>query len=135
MKSFNSREYWGEFALNWFFYLTLILIMLNAVNGIIVDTFQQLREDKIKRDFQRANVCFVCTLNRHYFEFRGEDYQRHIEKHHNISSYLFYLIKIKSTNKYDLNAADTHVLQCFEEKKTDFFPIKQCLPTIMKENS
>ncbi len=134
MKSFNSYGYWGEFALNWLFYLTLILIMLNAINGIIVDTFQQLREESIERESQKNNICFICALKRSYFDFRGESYEFHIKEQHRISNYFYYLIGLKLTNKYDLSSAGTYVLECLDERKTDFFPIKQCLPSKNSES-
>lgn len=39
IKSYSSTVYWADFIKDWIFYLIVILIILNFINGIIVDTF------------------------------------------------------------------------------------------------
>jgi hypothetical protein len=125
IKGFNQKGYWSEFIFDWIFYFSIILIMINIINGIIVDTFQALREANNERDDVRENVCFICSLNRAKFEIKGINFENHRIKEHNILNYFEYLIKIKMTDEHDLNSLDFEVLNAVIEQRTDFFPVKK----------
>lgn len=99
--------------------------MLNIINGIIVDTFQELREKNNERDDKLNNECFICSLNRSNFEIKGISYDSHVENTHNIVNYYVYLSKVLLTNEHDLNSLDYQVLAAYNETKIDFFPIKK----------
>jgi inositol 1,4,5-triphosphate receptor type 1 len=102
-----------------------MLIILNIINGIIVDTFQALREQNNKKDDILNNFCYICSLERAEIEIKGINYEKHIMKDHFISNYLHYLIKIQGTDEHDLNSLDSEVLKAIKEFKTDFFPNKK----------
>ena len=99
--------------------------MLNIINGIIVDTFQELREKNNERDDKLANECYICSLNRANFEIKGLSYDHHVDYTHNVVNYYVYLSKVKLTDEHDLNSLDSQVLNSFKDKKIDFFPIKK----------
>lgn len=67
MKTTNDTGYFSEFGIEWMFYFSIILIMLNIVNGIIVDTFQEKREKANTRNDSKKNICYICNTNRSYF--------------------------------------------------------------------
>ena len=46
MKIEEQPGFYTEFFYSWIFYFLIILIILNIVSGIIVDTFQEIRENK-----------------------------------------------------------------------------------------
>ena len=125
IKRIHHDGYWIEFLFDWLFYFTIILTMLNIINGIIVDTFQELREKNNERDDKMENECFICSLNRGKFEIKGVSFEHHTENQHNILNYFVYLSKVLMTDAHDLNSLDFQVLNSFKEEKTDFFPIKK----------
>jgi len=67
-----SDENWSEkvpieykrIAFDNFFYIFLLIVMINIVSGIIIDTFatERLFEKKIDDDTQ--NICFICGYTR-----------------------------------------------------------------------
>ena len=68
----NSQSgFYGEFIYSWIFYFLIILIILNIVNGIIVDTFQEIRENNEAYNTEILNTCYICQLKSTYFE--GKD--------------------------------------------------------------
>lgn len=125
IKKSNERGFWVEFLFDWVFYFTIILTMLNIINGIIVDTFQELREKNNERDDKITNECFICSLNRSKFEIKGLSFNDHVENTHNIINYYIYLSKVILTDEQDLNSLDSQVLVSLKNKKIDFFPIKK----------
>ena len=127
MKSADDRTYWSEFLFEWVFFFSIILIMLNIINGIIVDTFQALREQNNVKDDVLHNVCYICSHNRSIFEMNGINFNHHREKEHSILNYYHYLIKVTLTDEQDLNSLDSMVLKSFNEHKADFFPVNSSL--------
>jgi hypothetical protein len=127
IKSINDKLYYPAFIAEWLFYFSIILIMLNIINGIIVDTFQALREqNNLKSDIQE-NVCYICSLNRSKFEIKGINFNYHKYTEHNILNYFFYIFKLQLTDEQDLNSLDYQVLNSIKDLRTDFFPVKKAL--------
>jgi inositol 1,4,5-triphosphate receptor type 3 len=124
LHSTTYKKYWNEFVLDWLFYVLVILILLNVINGIIVDTFQELREENVRIYDLSLNSCLICSLKRSKFEIKGRDFDEHVSKEHNYSNYFHYIFKIRRSDRYNLNAIDSHVLKCLEARKVDFLPIK-----------
>lgn len=125
VKILGQPGFYGEFIFNWVFYFIVILIILNIVNGIIVDKFQDLREKNNEVYEQKENVCFICSLHRSKFETKGIDFEYHLDQEHNISNYLRYLCKIERTDEHDLNSIDFQVFMALKQKKIEFFPIEK----------
>lgn len=125
IKKIGQAGYWTEFIFDWVFYFIVILIIINIINGIIVDTFQALREQNNEIEDIKYNVCFICSLNRSKFESKGINFEDHCMKDHNILNYLEYIIKIQMTDEHDLNSLDYEVLRSIRDHRTDFFPIKK----------
>ena len=117
--------YWTEFIANYAFFFIVMLIVLNMINGIIVDTFQDIREQNNAINEERVNACFICSLHRSKFEIKGIDFEYHTSQEHNIDNYFRYLLKILKTDEHDLNSIDFQVLNAFKQNKIEFFPIKK----------
>lgn len=121
----SDTAYWSEFIFEWVFYFTIILVLLNIINGIIVDTFQAMREDNEKTDKIRNGKCYVCSISRSNFEANGISYERHIKHEHNALGYMHYVLRVKNADPDRLNSCELMVLKKIGEYRTDFFPIKK----------
>ena len=42
------------------FYFILIIIVLNLIFGVIIDTFADLRSEKQQKEEILKNTCFIC---------------------------------------------------------------------------
>lgn len=127
LKQISQDKYWSEFLFDWIFYFSLILILLNIINGIIVDTFQALREQNNEKEYVKNNVCYICSIDRSKFEMKGVDYDYHLVREHNILNYFHYIIKVLRTFEQDLNSLDYEVLKAIKKNSTEFFPVKKAL--------
>ena len=101
--------------------------MLNIINGIIIDTFQALREQNNSISFAKANICYICSLERSQFEINGLDYDNHIRVDHSTMSYFHYLIRLNVLNVDELNSIEFYVYNALKDGRKDFFPIKKSL--------
>lgn len=79
------------------------------------------------------DACFICSQNRNKFDVRGVDFTKHRFRDHYFLNYLYFIVKIKKENKYDLNAVDSQVLQSLNERKYDFMHIKKCMDMLKFE--
>lgn len=98
--------------------------MLNAINGIIVDTFQSLREENNVKNHIKKEICYMCSFSRSKFETNGIDFRYHITKEHNIIAYLHYIYKVKNMPKWDMNLHELEVFNKLNENRINFFPIR-----------
>lgn len=99
--------------------------MLNVINGIIVDTFQSLREENSEKQRTLKEICYICSLSSAKLETNGVDYKIHITNEHNIINYLQYLYKIKTMDPVKMNGIDIQVHKKLMDNRISFFPIKK----------
>jgi len=68
--SLGAEMVWRWF-LDMMFFISIVLILMNVLFGIIVDSFGALREEKNFQKEDRVNLCFVCGLKRDMFDRYG----------------------------------------------------------------
>ena len=78
---------------------------MNIVLGIIVDTFSELREHAsnksfvfyyplICKEYDVQHYCYICHKTNIEFEKSGTDWFYHRKYHHNLWSYVDYLVQL-----------------------------------------
>ena len=132
---YDDDLFWALFIFQWVFYFSIVLIMLNVINGIIVDTFQDLREKNNKRDDIKNNECYICAINRIEFQINSLDFVAHKNDDHNFDNYIYYLIKINEIDEHDLNSVDYQSLMSWRKKQTSFFPMKRSIALSKKKKN
>jgi len=83
-----------RWVLDLLYFLVILVILMNIIFGIIIDTFSELRLEKEQRLQSTTGKCFVCGLARELFD-RNPDvagdavggFDQHIHKHHNMWEY------------------------------------------------
>ncbi len=124
---YHSRFYYGAFFFDWIFFFFIILILLNIINAIIVDSFQNFREDATEEKKEKNNLCYVCRLHRAKFEMKGFNYEDHISKENNLLNYIRYMIGLRLRDKYELNSVQSGILKKMDAEQIDFIPFKMAL--------
>ena len=57
-----------RFAFDNIYFILLMIIMINIVSGIIIDTFGTLREELNEYNFDLENYCFICGFDKEVIE-------------------------------------------------------------------
>jgi hypothetical protein len=57
--------------------------LLNAIFGIIIDKFTELREIKNNKSKEIQSRCFICDIEKEKFEQKGISFNEHNEVNHN----------------------------------------------------
>lgn len=115
--------FWFKFATDFVFFVTVILLLLNMINGVIVSTFSQIREESASKEEDIKNKCFICSIDRLDFEKRKVNYEDHCKNEHNINTYIKYLVGIKLINEKDLDADQSYIISCLKSKDIACFPV------------
>eukprot|EP00056_Hartaetosiga_gracilis_P007617 m.110530 g.110530 ORF g.110530 m.110530 type:complete len:2634 (+) comp12749_c0_seq1:91-7992(+) len=118
------------------FFFILIVIVLNLILGIIIDTFADLRKEKQEKDDTRRNTCFICGLERQRFDAIGQSFDYHCRFEHHIWSYLNFIVLLRTKDETEFTGPESYVsdLVCdVENPDFTWFPRLQALSLSNKE--
>ncbi|XP_035770462.1 inositol 1,4,5-trisphosphate receptor type 3 [Neolamprologus brichardi] len=91
------------------FYFIVIIIVLNLIFGVIIDTFADLRSEKQKKEEILKTTCFICGLERDKFDNKTVSFEEHIKLEHNIWNYLYFIVLVREKNKTDYTGPESYV--------------------------
>eukprot|EP00347_Sterkiella_histriomuscorum_P021853 403332539 len=123
---FNStqEEYFIRVVFDLSFFLIVIIMFLNIIFGIIIDTFAELRENKRFVDDDMKNTCFICNIDRQTFDRDTENgFMYHILNEHNLWMYVFFIIHLKTKDKTDYNGTESFISDKLIEEDISWFPL------------
>ncbi|KAF7262478.1 hypothetical protein EG68_00315 [Paragonimus skrjabini miyazakii] len=112
------------------FFVIVIIIVLNLVFGVIVDTFAALRQEKQDREELARNNCCVCGLQRSVFEQNGLNFDTHVTQEHNIWHYLCFLILLHSKSREDLTGPEGYVTRLLQTRDLSWVPTHRAMSLI-----
>jgi len=112
------------------FYIFVILIVLNIVLGIILDTFGQLREEKNNVEEDMTSKCFVCNIEAEKFQRDALGFDNHIKSEHNMWHYLYFYVYLKLKPVGEFTAVEFYVYKQNKKHKIDYFPVGKAVSLI-----
>ena len=123
-----ENSYWYRLLWDTMFWLVMIVIFLNIIFGIILDTFKELRDKKTIRELDMATSCFICgkqasafdKLKTHGSNRRG--FETHYKDHHNQWMYLYFMHYLRIKDSTTDTGQEQYVRQRITHSKLDFFP-------------
>ena len=115
----------GRIVFDNLFNLVLVILLIQILSGIIIDTFAKLREkrDAITEDDRRE--CFVWGKTKEALEREfGSDqvFALHVMKIHSIKNYIFFLAYLSKKPKNEMNGLESYVLEKWRQKDNRWFP-------------
>lgn len=117
--------FFGRWILDMVFFISVILLLLNMINGIIVSTFSAIREESEQKADDEENRCFICSIDKSEFEKRKMSFESHIKNQHNVKDYINFIIYLRLTPNKDLDSNQGYIKECIEERDINVFPIFQ----------
>ena len=68
----------------------------NIVKGIVLDTFNDIKDSKEFREQDESEICFICGFDQKVFAraIDRDAFPQHIEFDHNVWNYIYYMIFI-----------------------------------------
>merc|ERR1719233_1018314 len=93
------------------FFFVVIIIVLNLIFGVIIDTFADLRSEKQNKEEVIKNTCFICGLERKEFDNKNVTFEEHIRTEHNMWHYLYFIVLIKVKDPTEFTGPESYVHQ------------------------
>uniref|UniRef100_A0A0N5C5P1 Inositol 1,4,5-trisphosphate receptor n=1 Tax=Strongyloides papillosus TaxID=174720 RepID=A0A0N5C5P1_STREA len=112
------------------FFVVLIIIVLNLIFGVIIDTFGDLRSEKNDREDVLKNTCFICGLERGKFDNHSVSFEAHRNNEHNLWHYLFFIVLLQEKDPTEFTGPESYVARCVKSKSIDWFPRMQAISLI-----
>ncbi|XP_019353889.1 inositol 1,4,5-trisphosphate receptor type 2 isoform X3 [Alligator mississippiensis] len=115
------------------FYFIVIIIVLNLIFGVIIDTFADLRSEKQKKEEILKTTCFTCGLERDKFDNKTVSFEEHIKSEHNMWHYLYFIVLVKVKDPTEYTGPESYVAQMIAEKNLDWFPRMRAMSLVSNE--
>ncbi|XP_037592203.1 inositol 1,4,5-trisphosphate receptor type 3 isoform X1 [Cebus imitator] len=115
------------------FFFIVIIIVLNLIFGVIIDTFADLRSEKQKKEEILKTTCFICGLERDKFDNKTVSFEEHIKLEHNMWNYLYFIVLVRVKNKTDYTGPESYVAQMIKNKNLDWFPRMRAMSLVSNE--
>ncbi|XP_008589701.1 PREDICTED: inositol 1,4,5-trisphosphate receptor type 2-like, partial [Galeopterus variegatus] len=115
------------------FYFIVIIIVLNLIFGVIIDTFADLRSEKQKKEEILKTTCFICGLERDKFDNKTVSFEEHIKSEHNMWHYLYFIVLVKVKDPTEYTGPESYVAQMIMEKNLDWFPRMRAMSLVSNE--
>ena len=68
--------------------------MLNLIFGIILNTFNTIRDKKFENKFDQISKCFICDIEKVSLDKKGSGFDFHVKNEHNMWDYIFYILSL-----------------------------------------
>lgn len=104
------------------FFFIVIIIVLNLIFGVIIDTFADLRSEKQQKELILKNTCFICGLNRSAFDNKTVSFEEHIKSEHNMWHYLYFIVLVKVKDPTEFTGPESYVYAMVKAGILDWFP-------------
>ncbi|KAJ6666357.1 hypothetical protein lerEdw1_000630, partial [Lerista edwardsae] len=115
------------------FYFIVIIIVLNLIFGVIIDTFADLRSEKQKKEEILKTTCFICGLERDKFDNKTVSFEEHIKSEHNMWHYLCFIVLVRVKDPTEYTGPESYVAQMITEKNLDWFPRMRAMSLVSNE--
>ena len=119
------------YTARWFydisFFFIIIVVLLNLIFGIVIDTFGDIRGEKIENQKDQTGKCFICDIDRGMLERVGSGFEEHTANEHHMWNYIFYIVHIRVKGVINLSENENYVYNCFKNKDYSWIPYKKAL--------
>ncbi|XP_063330316.1 inositol 1,4,5-trisphosphate receptor type 1 isoform X2 [Pelmatolapia mariae] len=116
------------------FFFMVIIIVLNLIFGVIIDTFADLRSEKQKKEEILKTSCFICGLERDKFDNKTVTFEEHIKEEHNMWHYLFFIVLVKVKDSTEYTGPESYVAQMIKEHNLDWFPRMRAMSLVSSDS-
>lgn len=108
------------------FFFFVIVILLAIIQGLIIDAFGELRDqlESVKDDME--SNCFICTMEKTFFEAVPHGFETHVQQEHNLANYMFFLMHLINKPDTEYTGQETYVWNMYQQRCWDFFPVGDC---------
>ncbi|XP_053539845.1 inositol 1,4,5-trisphosphate receptor type 1 isoform X6 [Ictalurus punctatus] len=116
------------------FFFLVIIIVLNLIFGVIIDTFADLRSEKQRKEEVLKTTCFICGLERDKFDNKTVTFEEHIKEEHNLWHYLYFIVLVRVKDSTEYTGPESYVAQMIKEHNLDWFPRMRAMSLVSSDS-
>jgi len=117
----EKKNYFIKFFYDIFFQILVNLILGNIFFGVIVDTFNELRDENDVINADKNNKCFICHKDK-FESIDNENFEDHRIKRHGIFNYIYFVPYLLKKNPQLYTRAEEFAWNQINLKKLDWYP-------------
>ncbi|KAJ9465428.1 Inositol 1 [Diplonema papillatum] len=119
---------WGlRMGFDFSFFVIVIVILLNIIFGIIIDTFAELRAEKQKVEEEIRTRCFICGIESSEFDRHASGFDCHIRRDHNMWCYIYFIHHLRTKEESEFTGQESYVWNKMENLDLTFFPSNKAI--------
>lgn len=123
----DTSLFFGRFFFDFTFYILIILLILNMVFGIIVNTFGALRDARREIEDDMNSKCFICSIGSEIFQRQALGFEHHIKYEHDPWKYIDFFVYLDLKNDDEYTFAEEYVARKRAANENDYFPINRAI--------
>jgi hypothetical protein len=114
------------------FFVMIIILLLNIIFGIIIDTFGSLREEQHEQHRLETSFCFICGIAKEEFDARALDatatgahqldFAGHVKLEHNMWDYMYFRIYLSLKDPNNYNGVESYISKLAGEDDISWIP-------------
>lgn len=112
------------------FLVVVIIVLVEVVFGIILDSFADLRSQKETNERLSHTKCFICDIDKDRFDVKaneGISFERHVQGEHNMWNYVYFLIYVFHKDPTKFTGTEQFIYNMARAKNLSFFPVLRSL--------
>jgi inositol 1,4,5-triphosphate receptor type 3 len=112
------------------FFCIVLVILLNVIFGMIIDTFSSLRAEKDKKLKDTQEICFICGIDKQIFDRASDEpdgFRSHIRIDHNMWNYLYFIFLLWEQDKDDDDGLEQYIRRSIAANEIVWFPINKAV--------
>jgi hypothetical protein len=120
----------GRYILDLMFFLIVLIVLLNVIFGIIIDTFGSLRAEKLERQRNTTDTCFTCGIDKQVFDRASNTpngFKTHIKMDHNMWNYMYFIFYVWEQDKDDDDGLEQYVRRSIAMNDIAWFPMNKAM--------
>ncbi|GMF27954.1 unnamed protein product [Phytophthora fragariaefolia] len=123
-----SAHSYGRLAFDVLYNILLVVLLLNLIFGVIIDTFASLRSDDQEKLLDMHGRCFICSIDAYTFDRATKrGFHDHVSRDHNMWHYLYLFVHIRKKNITEYNGLELFLAIRMAKKDMSFFPTHRAL--------
>jgi len=127
-RSLHDKEWYvARFVYDLSFFIVILIILMNIIFGIIIDTFSAMREMTESKIEDMKTTCFICSVDRYTFDKVGTPFDIHIKQEHNMWKYLYYMVYLGLKDSTEYSGLESYVAGLAEEESVGFYPVHKAM--------
>ena len=120
----------SRFALDMAYYVIVLVLAMNIIFGIVIDTFGNLRGQKNSRHAETIGKCFICNIDREVFDRAADGpdgFKVHVKRDHNMWNYMYFVFLIWEQSKESDDGLEHYIRDCIEKNELSWFPVRKAM--------